>query len=285
MNPMSRIATALLALVFVAVTELPAQPPNVVFILCDDLGYGDIGPYGQQKIKTPNLDRFAREGLRFTQHYAGSTVCAPSRACLLTGQHTGHTVVRGNPGSAVKSAPGDTALRADTLTFAKLFKQAGYQTAIIGKWGMGHPGTSGAPAKQGFDHFFGYAGHKDAHEYYPPHLWRNGEKVPLDGKQYAHDLITEEALKWVESAKAKPFMLFLTFTTPHSKLQVPDKGEYQNESWPESEKKFAAMISRMDASVGQLMETLKRMGIDDKTLMIFSSDNGPHTEGGHDPTF
>src|SRR5688500_2667572 len=182
-----------------------ADKPNVIFILCDDLGYGDTGPYGQKKIKTPNLDRMAAEGMRFTQHYAGSTVCAPSRACLLTGQHTGHTVVRGNPGSAVKElkqAKGDRPLPADTVTFAELCKRAGYATAIIGKWGMGHPSTSGEPAKQGFDHFFGYAGHGDAHEYYPPHLWRNGQQVPLDGKQYSHDLIGEEALKWIQIGRA-----------------------------------------------------------------------------------
>jgi arylsulfatase A-like enzyme len=264
--------------------------PNVIFILCDDLGYADIGPYGQKKIRTPNLDRLAAEGMRFTQHYAGSTVCAPSRSCLLTGKHTGHAVVRGNPGSAVKDYKGDTALPADSLNFAKMFKQAGYHTAIIGKWGMGAKQTTGWPLKQGFDFFFGYAGHGDAHQYYPAHLWRNDDKVALDGKQYSHDLIGAEALNWLrefapQTAAAKPFMLYLTFTIPHSKMQVPDLGPYANENWPENEKTFAAMITRMDASVGKVLDTLKELKVDENTLILFTSDNGPHTEGKHDPEF
>jgi arylsulfatase A-like enzyme len=290
--------TAFLMTLIVAVAAAadyaPAQQqakPNVIFILCDDLGYADIGPYGQKKIKTPNLDRFAAEAMRFTQHYAGSTVCAPSRSCLLTGQHTGHAVVRGNPGSAVKDYKGDTALPADSRTFAKMFKQAGYNTAIIGKWGMGAKQTTGWPSKQGFDFFFGYSGHRDAHEYYPPHLWRNDEKVALNGKEYSHDLIGAEALKWLretapKAAADKPFMLYLTFTIPHSKLQVPDLGAYAKEKWPENEKAFAAMITRMDASVGKVLDTLKDLKVDDNTLVLFSSDNGPHGEGAkHDPDF
>ena len=264
-----------------------ADRPNVIIILCDDLGYGDVGAYGQKKIRTPNIDRLAAEGMRFTQHYAGSTVCAPSRACLLTGQHTGHTAVRGNPSSAVKKTPGDTPLPADTFTFAKLFNESGYTTAIIGKWGMGHPGTSGEPSKQGFDYFFGHAGHRDAHEYYPPHLWRNAQKLALDGTQYAHDLIAEEALRWLRdhAVADKPFMLYLTFTIPHAKLQVPDLAPYENEDWPDNEKKFAAMMTRLDASVGQVLDLLQELKLDEKTLVIFTSDNGPHTEGGHDPDF
>jgi arylsulfatase A-like enzyme len=282
-----------LVLAFVAIAA-PAHAadlkPNVIFILCDDLGYADIGPYGQKKIKTPNIDRLAAEGMRFTQHYAGSTVCAPSRSCLLTGRHTGHAVVRGNPGSAVKDYKGDTALPADSFTFGKMFKQAGYNTAIIGKWGMGAIKTTGWPSKQGFDFFFGYSGHRDAHEYYPPHLWRNDEKIPLDGKQYSHDLIGAETLKWLretspKAAGDKPFMLHLTFTIPHSKMQVPDLGPYENEKWPQNEKTFAAMITRMDASVGKVLDLLKELKIDDNTLVLFSSDNGPHTEGKHEPEF
>jgi arylsulfatase A len=290
------IVTVIFALAAVAANARAQQPskPNVVFILCDDLGYGDLGAYGQKKVKTPNLDRLAAEGMRFTQHYAGSTVCAPSRACLLGGRHTGHNVVRGNPGSAVKDYKGDTALPEGTPTFAKLFKQAGYDTAIIGKWGMGAITTTGWPSKQGFDYFFGYSGHKDAHDYYPPHLWRNDEKVALDGKQYSHDLIGAEALKWVREragagragdAGGKPFMLYLNFTIPHSKMQVPEVGEYESQSWPRNEKIFAAMMTRMDGSIGKLLDLLAELKIDQDTLLMFSSDNGPHTEGKHSPDF
>ena len=279
--------------------------PNVIFILCDDLGYGDVGAYGQKRIKTPNIDRLAAGGMRFTQHYAGSTVCAPSRACLLGGRHTGHNFVRGNPGSAVKDYKGDTALPADSFTFGKMFKQAGYRTAVIGKWGMGALNTTGWPTKQGFDYFFGYSGHKDAHDYYPPHLWRNNEKVPLEGKQYSHDLIGADALKWVRetaggaganrgaandagangAGAGEPFMLYLCFTIPHAKMQVPDLGPYAKEDWPENEKTFAAMMTRMDASVGKLLDLLAELKIDRNTLVLFSSDNGPHSEGKHGPEF
>jgi arylsulfatase A len=283
------VACAFAALIHAKATAAPAAPPNVIFILCDDLGYGDLGCYGQQKIKTPNVDRLASEGLRFTQFYSGSPVCGPSRSCLLTGLHTGHTPVRGNPGFARKKEKGDTPLPADITTFPRLFKQAGYSTAIIGKWGLGNLGTTGDPAKQGFDHFFGYMTHTDAHDYYPPHLWRNNQKIELDGKQYAHDLIEAEALKWIResggAARGKPFMLYLTFTIPHSKLQVPSLGEYEKQDWPESEKKFAAMMSRMDSSVGKVLDLIKELKLDERTLIVFTSDNGPHKEGGHSPDF
>jgi len=265
------------------------QKPNVIFILADDLGYGDLGCYGQQKIKTPCIDRLAREGVRFTQHYAGSPVCGPSRTCLLLGNHTGHNYVRGNPGQATqKPAKGDIPQPADAFTFAKLYQQHGYSTAVIGKWGFGPPTGPGGPRHAGFDCFFGYANHGEAHEYYPERLWRNDQQAELDGKQYAHDLIAGDALKFVRDSAAtsgKPFMLFFTPTIPHAKLQVPDLGPYANEKWPENEKKFAAMVTRLDRDVGRLLDLLRELKIDDRTIVFFSSDNGPHKEGGHSPEF
>jgi arylsulfatase A-like enzyme len=260
-----------------------AARPNVIFILSDDLGYGDLGCYGQQKIKTPNIDRLAREGVRFTQAYAGSPVCGPSRCTLLTGLHTGHSFVRGNPGQSrgFEDRVGDPPLPADTFTFAKLYKDAGYRTAVIGKWGMGNPGTSGDPKNQGFDSFFGYATHVDAHDYYPDHLWRNEQKVPLDGKTYSHDLIADEGRKFVRDSVAakQPFLLYHTFTIPHSKMTPPTMAPYENEKWPDNEKKFAAMITRMDGDVGKLLDLLKELKVDDNTLVVFTSDNGPTKEG------
>jgi arylsulfatase A-like enzyme len=255
----------------------PARKPNVIFIICDDLGYGDLGAYGQKKIKTSNLDRLAKEGMLFTQHYSGSPVCAPSRSCLLTGQHTGHTPVRANPSYARgwDRKQGDAPLPGDAATFPKLFKQAGYATAAIGKWGLGRPGTSGDPKKHGFDLFFGYADHGAAHEYYPEFLWRNAEKVQLDGKQYSHDLFAAEALDFVRKQKDNLFLLYLAFTIPHQKLQVPSLDPYTNESWPEPVKTFAAMITRMDGDVGRLVKLLEELKIDRNTLVIFTSDNGP----------
>ena len=251
--------------------------PNVVFILCDDLGYGDVGAYGQRKIKTPNIDRLAAEGMLFTQHYSGSPVCAPSRSCLRTGQHTGHTPVRANPSYARgwDRKQGDAPLPGDAVTLPKLFNGAGYATAAIGKWGLGRPGTSGDPKRHGFDHFFGYADHTHAHEYYPDYLWRNGERVELKGEQYSHDLIAQEALAFVRKEKDHPFLLYLAFTIPHAKLQVPTVEPYAGESWPEPAKKFAAMVTRMDRDVGRLVALLKELKIDDRTLVVFTSDNGP----------
>jgi arylsulfatase A len=263
------------------------QPkPNVIFILADDLGYGDLGCYGQQKIKTPNLDALAAQGMRFTQHYAGSPVCGPSRTCLLMGRHTGHNYVRGNPGQATsKPKNGDIPQPANAFSVAKLYKQNGYRTAVIGKWGFNAPGTPGDPKIQGFDYFFGYANHGEAHEYYPDHLRRNEQRVELDGKQYSHDLIAEEALKFVRENAQQSFFLYFTPTIPHSKLQVPDIEPYTKENWPQPEKKFAAMITRMDRDIGRLTALLKELKIDQKTIVMFSSDNGPHKEGGHSPDF
>lgn len=287
-----RIVICLLVVVLVPIAPFagaaqPAAKPNVVYIMCDDLGYGDVGPYGQKRIKTPNVDKLAAEGMRFTQHYSGSPVCGPSRSCFLTGQHTGHTPIRANPRHARNwdRATGDPPLPADVATFPKLFKDAGYATAVIGKWGLGRPGTSGGPENQGFDHFFGYADHTPAHNYYPKDLWRNGERVDLKDKQYSHDLFANDALQFVRKQAGKPFLLYLAFTIPHGRLQVPSVEPYANETWPDVEKRFAAMITRMDGDVGRLMTLLKELKIEDNTIVVFTSDNGPHEEPRHSLEF
>ncbi len=284
----------------------PERPPNIIFILADDLGYGDLGTYGQRRIQTPNLDRMAAEGLRFTDHYAGSTVCAPSRCVLMTGLHTGHCRIRGN--ALLPLAPAD-------VTVAERLKEGGYTTGLIGKWGLGEAGSTGVPNRQGFDYFFGYLNQIRAHNYYPEYLWQNEERYPLDNVveivqegyaqgigsyatekvQYSHDLFTEEALAFVERSQEQPFFLYLAYTIPHANneshfggehgMEVPDYGPYADEDWPEAEKGAAAMISRLDADVGRLLEHLKTLGLDEHTLVLFSSDNGPHREGGHDPAF
>src|SRR5688572_113231 len=194
-----------------------SNQPNVIFILADDLGYGDLGCFGQKKIKTPNLDRFAAEGMRFTQAYAGTTVCAPSRCALMTGQHTGHCYIRGNK---ELKPEGQEPMPANTFTVGHLMKKAGYVTGMIGKWGLGNPGSASTPDKMGFDHFFGYNCQMKAHEYYPEYLWRNAEKVVLNGKSYAHDVLADDALDFVKRHRDGPFFLYLAFAIPHQKLQV-----------------------------------------------------------------
>jgi arylsulfatase A-like enzyme len=253
------------------------RKPNIIYILADDLGYGDLGCYGQQKIKTPNIDALAADGMRFTQHYAGSAVCAPSRCCLMTGLHTGHAYVRGNRGVQPE---GQLPIPADTQTVAELLKKAGYATACIGKWGLGGPGTEGEPNRQGFDHWFGYLCQTQAHSYYPDHLWRNGERIALDGKTYSHDLFTKDALEFIRRSKDRPFFLYLPYTIPHAKLEVPELGEYAKAPWTDAQKKQAAMISRMDRDVGRIAALLKETGIDKDTLVMFSSDNGAHGDAG-----
>ncbi len=279
---------SLLCLLLALTTQLSAatNPPNLIFILSDDLGYSDIGPYGQKDIKTPVLDRFAAEGMVFTDGYSGSPLCAPCRSTLFTGLHTGHSPIRHNPAAARgwnRTNQGDPPLPDDILTFAKVCKQAGYATACIGKYGMGEPGGKGSPDRLGFDYFFGYDTHVAAHEYYPQFLWRNNEKVPLDGKTYSHDLFTKEALAFIEKNKRHPFFLYLPYTIPHVKLNPPSLEPYADKSWPEPEKAFAAMITRMDRDIGTIIELLKKLGLDDNTLIIFAGDNGPCTAGGHFP--
>jgi arylsulfatase A-like enzyme len=274
-----------------------SRRPNIVYILADDLGYGDLGCYGQKIIRTPNIDRLAAEGMRFTQHYSGSTVCAPSRCCLMTGLHTGHARIRGNA-----LVP----LKGEDVTVASLLQKAGYRTACIGKWGLGEAGTTGHPNKQGFDHFFGYLNQGDAHYYYPPFLWRNDQKAPLEGNdkdkqtgQYSHDLMTAEALQFVRDSKDKPFFLYLAYTIPHLQLTVPEDSlnEYKGkfDETPVNDKHYgrceypratrAAMITRMDRDIGTLMKLLKDLGLDDNTLVIFTSDNGPEPKAGADTKF
>jgi arylsulfatase A-like enzyme len=265
------LTAAALATCPMTAAAAPARRPNVVLIIADDLGYGDVGCFGQAKIATPNIDRLAAEGVRFTQAYAGATVCAPSRCCLMTGKHGGHAPIRGN-----RELPdeGQLPMPADTVTTARVMKRAGYATALIGKWGLGYPGSMSTPHKMGFDHFFGYNCQRKAHEYYPEYLWRNTEKVMLNGKSYSHDLLADDALDFVKRHKEKPFFLYLAFTIPHQKLQVPDLGPYADKDWPQNLKTIAAMITRMDRDVGRLMALLQELKMDERTLVVFASDNG-----------
>jgi arylsulfatase A-like enzyme len=260
--------------------QLLADKPNIIFILADDLGYGDLGCYGQEKIKTPHLDRFASEGIRFTDAYAGNTVCGPSRCSFLTGKHPGHASIRGNGGGTIKRY-----LDPKELSVTKFLKEQGYHTSIIGKWGFLEQGEDGQPAVHGFDESFVYGTHIDAHDYLPKFLWRNGEKVPVNEGTYSHDAFTEEALHFLGKKHAKPFFLFLSFTIPHMKLyQVPTTEPYTDTSWPLPEKQFAAMIHRLDVSVGQVMDKLKESNLEANTLVVFTSDNGPHNKE-HRPAF
>lgn len=264
-----------------AVAQNQQSKPNVVYILCDDLGYGELGYNGQKKIQTPELDKLCSEGLRFTDHYCGNAVSAASRCVLMTGLHPGHALVRANsPGYPGGQLP----LREGTETIAKLMQRAGYKTACIGKWGLGAFSNSGNPNQQGFDHFFGYTDQVKAHEYYPPYLWRNGKKVMLNQgavkKDYSHDLFTAEAFQFVKENAKRPFFLYLAYTIPHVKYQVPDLAQYADKDWPQNMKIHAAMTSRMSKDVGRLVELLRELGIEKNTLVIFSSDNGAHGQFG-----
>ncbi|HOO85757.1 MAG TPA: arylsulfatase [Prolixibacteraceae bacterium] len=289
------------------------EHPNIVYILADDLGYGDLSCYGQQHFQTPNIDRLAQNGMRFTQHYAGSTVCSPSRSALLTGMHTGQTFVRGN-----QRMPefGNFPMNDQSLTIAELLKDAGYVTGIFGKWGLGMNNTSGAPNKQGFDEFFGYASQTLAHNYYPFHLWHNNQKVVLEGNEgagkgvYAPTLIHDQAISFIEANKDTSFFLFYSTPLPHAELDVPEeyiqkfRGKYLPEvsykgaepdhkqfkqgdycSQDEAHAAFAGMVYLLDIQVGELVKKLSELGIADNTLVIFTSDNGPHREGGADPDY
>ena len=290
-----------------------AGRPNVIFILADDLGYGEVGCYGQRLIQTPNLDRMAAEGIRFTQFYAGTTVCAPSRCVLMTGRHTGHATVRGNAG--IKRGAGAPALaqtlRAEDFTVAEMLKKSDYATGLIGKWGLGEIGSGGEPTRQGFDYFFGYLNQSHAHNYYPAFLTRGESPVPLANEvpgegafgggvatkkvDYSADLFAADALKWIEEQKERPFFLYLALTTPHANneagralkngQEVPDLGAYAEKDWTDPNKGQAAMITRMDGDIGRIFALLEKLGLDKNTLVIFSSDNGPHKEGGNDPAF
>lgn len=291
--------------------QAKAAQPNIIFILADDMGYGDLGCYGQKLIQTPNLDAMAKQGLRFTQFYAGTAVCAPSRSSLLTGQHTGHTPIRGNKGVEPE---GQWPIPDSAVTIAEVLKKGGYVTGDFGKWGLGPVASTGDPIKQGFDAFYGYNCQSKAHNYYPDHLWENDTRVDFAGNtpnnfsDYSADLIQQKALSFIKTQKDKPFFLFLSYTLPHAALQVPlgdslfakyrklfneeeqpipdemwnGKG-YKPQSFPRAA--YAAMVSRLDVYVGQVLQKLREYGIDKNTLVIFSSDNGPHKEGGNDPNY
>ena len=313
----------LLLLFLLSLSAFAKDKPNIIYILVDDLGYGDLGCYGQKIIKTPNIDKLASEGMRFTDHYAGSAVCAPSRCVIMTGKHTGHSTVIDNkeiPRDSVphgdKGAAGQGPLKPDEITLAQVAKKAGYKTACIGKWGMGGLNSTGDPNKVGFDHFFGYYDQRDSHYFYIDYLWRNGQPVQLKDNprlknQYSHDLLFDESVKFIKDNKERPFFLFLTFTIPHAELIVPAdsmkqyEGIEERKPWPDKafdykvvresfgpynycekpRQTFAAMVSRLDRDVGRLINLLKEEGLDKKTLLMFSSDNGPHYEGGADPAF
>ncbi len=265
-----------------AVREREPKRPNIIYVLADDAGYGDFGCYGQEDILTPNIDRAASEGMRFTSHYAAAPVCAPSRCGLLTGKHTGNAYIRGN----YEIMPeGQLALDSEEITIAEMLNKEGYTSGVIGKWGLGGPGTEGEPNSQGFDHWFGYLCQRQAHSYYPEYLWRDGKRVPLDGKIYTHDLFTEDALEFIKTNSSDPFFLYLAYAVPHAKLQVPDTAPYDDKDWSESKKKYAAMVTRLDRDVGKIMKLVKELGIDQNTLIMITSDNGPHNEGGADPSF
>ncbi len=311
LNFSRRRLQAVLAGVALCLAGQAAPPPNVILILADDLGYGELGSYGQQMIATPQLDRLANEGLRFTQFYAGSTVCAPSRSVLMTGQHTGHTRVRGNAGPDRPAA--QTLLPADT-TIARVLQQAGYRTGLIGKWGLGLADEPGEPRRQGFDTYFGFLSQTHAHNHFPDFLWRDGVKVPLPNDlvkvgpvegvgyatkklAYAGDLFAREARAFIAEQAGRPFFLYLSVIVPHANNErtrapgagheVPDFGPYADQPWPDTVKAHAATITRLDAQVGELLAELKARGLDDRTLVLFTSDNGPHHEAGpdYDPAF
>ena len=259
------------------------QKPNIIFILADDLGYGDLGVYGQKEIQTPHIDALASEGIRFTNAYAGHAVCAPSRSVLMTGQHTGHTRVRGNHGENAPPHDGQRGripLHADDVTVAKLLKSAGYATAIAGKWGLGEPGSTGLPNDHGFDEWYGYLNQDHAPFYYTEYLWRNRERQEIPenagGQQavYSCDLLTDFAEGFVREHRGGPFFLYLPYTIPHFNLEVPDLGVYANENWSEEEKVLAAMITRLDGYVGRLMALLRELDLERNTAVFVASDNG-----------
>jgi arylsulfatase A len=304
------VGTALVAVVASAVAAQRAgesRAPNILLIQADDLGYGDLSAYGQSRFSTPSLDRLAREGIRFTQYYAGSTVCAPSRTALMTGLHTGHASIRGNLRPQASLGP-------DDVTIGKVLKGVGYRTAVIGKWGLGSPGTPGQPDRQGFDYAFGFLDHSHAHRQYTDHLWRNGERVEEDpGEDYVNDLFTRESAAFIDANASNRFFLYLNYTVPHAELRVPEDSlegfrdrfpekPYVNHqadartsgpdstslgyrSQPTPHAAYAAMITRMDRDIGSLLDLLHARGLDRRTLVLFVSDNGPHQEGGGDPAF
>ncbi len=323
-----RLLPAMLAAVMTACGREAAAPPNIIYMLADDLGYGELGSYGQAKIRTPNLDRLAAEGMRFTQHYAGSPVCAPSRGTLMTGLHTGHSQIRDNfevGGYPDPDELGQMPLDSGTYTVGTMLQEDGYTTAAIGKWGLGGRGSLGQPHFQGFDYFFGYLDQQLAHNFYPTHLWRNGERMPLDnayfsphqrfegedpsdpveyrryqGNEYSLDVLADDALRFIGEHRDEPFFLYLPFTIPHLALQVPDSSLVEYEGAFEEEpylgdrgylphhrpfSAYAGMITRMDAHIGRILDRLDELGLADNTLVMFTSDNGTTYTGGVDAAY
>ena len=263
-----------LAALLLVGTASAADQPNIIFILSDDLAQGDLGCYGQKLIQTPNLDRMAREGTRYTQAYCGTTVCAPSRASLMTGLHMGHSPIRAN---REIQPEGQMPLPASTVTVAQILKSAGYATACIGKWGMGMFDTTGSPLKKGFDHFFGYNCQRHAHSYFPSHLYNDDQRFPLkdnSGKPYAQNFIADEALKFVKANRSRPFFLFYAITLPHGNYEIDDQGIYKDQPWTAQQKNYAAMVTRLDTDVGRLLALVKELGLDENTLVMLAGDNG-----------
>ena len=299
----TRMALLLLLTLAIGCSENPrgevTRRPNIIYIMADDLGYGDLGCYGQQVIQTPAIDELAAQGMRFTDHYSGHTVCRCSRLSLWTGYHTGHLPIHGNAHHE---------LGPREITVAKLLQSAGYHTGGIGKWSLGDTSTTGNPNRQGFDFWMGYLDQSQAHNYYPTHLWRNGETLNLPGNvlsedpalkgrfsvkktTWSHDLLADEALAFIRRNAEKPFLLHLHFTLPHANneggtavgdgMEIPDYGLYADKDWPNPEKGFAAMVTRLDGDVGRIVNLLAELGIRENTVIFFTSDNGPHEEGGH----
>ncbi|EOR93813.1 Arylsulfatase [Arcticibacter svalbardensis MN12-7] len=299
--------------------EVPKQKPNIIYILSDDMGYGDLGCYGQKTIKTPNIDKMASEGIIFTQHYAGSSVCAPSRASLMTGRDNGHCRVRGNYETGTHGFGGELELRPQDTTIPEILKNAGYTTALIGKWGLGMDGTTGEPNKKGFDYSNGYLNQAHAHSQYPDYLFKNGVKyiIPANanGKRnkFSNDIFTTDAIRYIKESKSKeqPFFMFLSFVTPHAEMLVPEDevfqnykkkfketpytegmggsngkdslGIYHSQNYPEAA--FASMITHIDNDVAKVLKLLKDLNLDENTVVMFASDNGPHEEGGNNPYY
>jgi arylsulfatase A-like enzyme len=294
-----------------------AKPPNIIYILADDLGYGDLGCYGQEIIRTPNIDALAKSGMLFTDHYAGSSVCAPSRAALMTGMHTGHNRVRGNYETGPKGFGACLELRDEDVTIAEVLKQNGYQNAIIGKWGLGMNGTTGEPNKKGFDYSYGFLNQGHAHFQFPSFLFKNGERIEIQenknlaNKLFSNDLFTTEALNYLDKKNEKPLFLYLAYTTPHAEMLMPEgaifdsykgileekpflkkgepdstdsnRGAYRSQGFPAAA--YAAQITHLDSCVGEILKKIKAIGLEDNTLIMFSSDNGPHAEGGANPAY
>ncbi|MDQ6759631.1 MAG: arylsulfatase [Acidobacteriota bacterium] len=266
-----------------SLTGAQSRPPNIVWMMLDDLGYGDPGCYGQKQILTPNIDRLATQGTRFTDCYAGGAVCAPSRSVLMTGLHMGHTSVRTNAGTVP--------LRNEDVTVAQLLKKAGYTNGLFGKWGLGDAGSDAVPTKKGFDEFFGYMHQIHAHDYYTDFLWHNETKHMLPGNangkrgQYSADVIADKTLDFIRRNQGKPFFLYFTPTLPHSNYEVPDTAPYTERDWPATEKIYAAMVTRADDQIGRILDLLHELKLDDNTVVFFTSDNGAASAENHSADF